>query len=127
MVFFIAKLAYDRAKVAKLGFILLTVVSLIGVALNARGPDLHHLTEMAEQAVILPDGTALYVQKYEVTVAEWNACNTAGACALLHKSKANQNDMKTPATDLSYVDVNEYLTWINIKTESAFRLPTLRE
>ena len=47
-----------------------------------RGPDLDYVPQMAERVVTLPDGHAIYVQKYEVTVAEWNRCHADGACEL---------------------------------------------
>jgi formylglycine-generating enzyme required for sulfatase activity len=82
---------------------------------------------MAEQPVILPDGTAFYVQKYEVTVSEWNACHAAGGCASALKMSQNQRDIEMPATGLSYADVNEYLVWINTESGLDFRLPTVHE
>ena len=47
----------------------LTVAFLIGGAFYTRGPDLTFAPQMAEAPVILADGSALHVQKYEVTVA----------------------------------------------------------
>jgi formylglycine-generating enzyme required for sulfatase activity len=78
---------------------------------------------MAERPVILPDGAALYVQKYEVSVAEWNACHAAGDCTLALRSTSAKPAATTPATGLSFVDVGEYLAWINGATGHDFRLP----
>lgn len=102
-------------------------VALIGVAYIQRSPDLSVLPVMAERPVILPDGAALYVQKYEVSVAEWNACHAAGGCLLALRSTAAKSATTTPATGLSFVDVGEYLVWINGVTHHEFRLPSRLE
>lgn len=106
---------------------LLAVAALIGVALFPRGPDVAFRPVMAENAVVLPDGKALYVQKYEVTVAEWNACHAAGACNLALRAAGNRTEAEMPATGLSFVDVGEYLEWINAVTGDGYRLPSLLE
>jgi formylglycine-generating enzyme required for sulfatase activity len=82
---------------------------------------------MARAPVILPDGSALYVQRYEVTIAEWNECAAAGGCGLQLRARAGHNPATTPATGLSYVDAQEYLAWINSVTGHSFRLPALAE
>lgn len=82
------------------------------------------LPQMADRPVILPDGTALYVQRFEVSVTEWVACFDAGGCTLEMRSPA---DAQMPATGLSYLDAAEYIAWINDATGRAFRLPTLSE
>jgi len=48
------------------------VAAAFGAAFLLRGPDAASpaLPLMAERPVLLPDGRALYVQKYEVSVAE---------------------------------------------------------
>lgn len=44
----------------------LAVVALVGAALMLRGPDPIDGPQMAERPVMMPDGAALFVQKYEV-------------------------------------------------------------
>jgi formylglycine-generating enzyme required for sulfatase activity len=105
----------------------LAAAGLIGAAVLPGGPDLTYRPEMAEHAVWMPDGTPLYVQKYEVSVAEWNACNDAGACTLRLRVMGNHTEQEMPATGLSYVDVSEYLQWINDTAGGTYRLPTLSE
>lgn len=107
--------------------IVLVAAALIGVALFPRSPDLIAGPQMAARAVILSGGAALYVQKYEVTVAEWNACHAAKACTLALHVIASQSEAEMPATGLSYPDVREYLAWINQTTGQNFRLPSLQE
>jgi formylglycine-generating enzyme required for sulfatase activity len=98
-----------------------------GALLMRPAPDLLPPPVMAERPVILPDGARLYVQKYEVTVAEWNACAAAGDCSQTLRTRPSHSEQTTPATGLSYVDVGEYLEWVNRTTGHEFRLPTLAE
>ncbi|MAQ36913.1 MULTISPECIES: formylglycine-generating enzyme family protein [Thioclava] len=92
-----------------------------------RGPDLDYVPQMAERVVTLPDGHAIYVQKYEVTVAEWNRCHADGACELALRAPPGSETATMPATGLSHVDVEQYLGWINRKARHDFRLPTIAE
>lgn len=112
-----------------LRYIMLTslAVAVIGAAYIQSGPDLSILPVMAERPVILPGGAALYVQKYEVTVAEWNACHAAKACHIALKPPGGKTGASTPATGLSFVDVGEYISWISRISDHKFRLPTLAE
>lgn len=111
----------------KLACVLLAVAAIIGGALYLRSPDLTFAPVMAERSVVLPDGAEIYVQKYEVTVAEWNICHTAGGCSMPLRVVGNRSESEMPATGLSYLDVREYLAWINATTRIDYRLPTLEE
>jgi formylglycine-generating enzyme required for sulfatase activity len=96
-------------------------------ALLLRGPAPTHLPVMAEHPVVLPDASRLFVQKYEVSIADWNDCHADGACTLALRAPPNTKDSDMPATGLSYVDATEYLAWINRVTRHRFRLPTQSE
>lgn len=104
-------------------------VALIAAVLyqSARPHPTQPLPAMAEAPVRLPDGDALYVQRYEVTVAEWNRCHAAGGCTLQLRSRQGLDPATTPATGLSFVDVSQYLTWFNAATRHEFRLPSVAE
>ncbi len=107
----------------------LSAAVLVGAATFWRGSDLDPtlLPEMAPAPVVLSSGATLFVQKHEVTIAEWNTCHAQGACTLKLRARPDQDARRTPATGLSYVDVGEYLAWINTRTGQAFRLPTAAE
>ncbi|MEM9580866.1 MAG: SUMF1/EgtB/PvdO family nonheme iron enzyme [Pseudomonadota bacterium] len=95
-----------------------------------RGPDPAFIPEMptmAAEPVLMEDGRKLYVQHYEVTVADWNKCHAAKGCALALRTRPGFDPATTPATGLSYLDVKEYLAWINGVTGHDFRLPTAAE
>ena len=67
------------------------------------------------------------VGKYEVTLAEWDACVAAGGC------KHNPSDVgwgrgKRPVINVSWEDITkEYLPWLSRKTSMAYRLLTEAE
>ncbi len=109
--------------------LLMAAVVMLGAALIQRGAgyDPALVPEMALKPVTLSTGAQLYVQKYEVSVAEWNTCHDKGACTLRLRVRPDQEAQTTPATGLSYLDVSEYLHWINDATGATFRLPTADE
>ena len=100
---------------------------ITGTALIQRGPEFHSIPMMADRPVMGPDGKALYVQRHEVTIAEWNICVAHGACTLSLRARPGQDATTTPATGLSYVDALEYVQWINAVSGLKFRLPTASE
>lgn len=123
--------AKTETRLAKtsLGFAILSLAaaSIVWVALAQRGPVSAYMPAMAERAVVLPNGRSVYVQKYEVTVTEWNRCAKEGACELTLRARPDQDPATTPATGLSYVDVQQYVSWINKRSRHDFRLPTVEE
>lgn len=105
----------------------LAAAGIAWVTLMQRGPDKAYLPVMAERAIVLPDGRSVYVQKYEVTVGEWNRCAVEGACELTLRARPDQDPATTPATGLNYLDVQQYVIWINKRSRHSFRLPTAEE
>lgn len=105
----------------------LVAAGIAGVALSQRGPDLSAMPEMAAGAVTMPDGRAFYAQRHEVTITEWNRCAADKACDLTLRARPDQNPDVTPATGLNYLDVQQYVLWINKTTWREFRLPTAEE
>ncbi len=106
---------------------LLAAALAIGAAYYLRGPDMRYVPQMAEQPVKLPDGRWIYVQKYELTIAEWNACFEDGACTERLRPLPGHDAANVPATGLNYIDISQYLLWINKKARHPFRLPTSEE
>ncbi len=110
------------------GGTVLAATTLIGAAWYLlRGPDMSYVPEMAEAPFVMPDGRAIYVQKFEVTIAEWNRCFEDGVCLEKITPRQDQFAQTTPATGLSYVDVSQYLEWIRENSRVDFRLPTVEE
>lgn len=105
----------------------IAAASFVGGVLFERGPDAAFLPDMATSSVVMPDGRAFYAQRFEVTIAEWNHCAADGACDMTLRVRPDQDEAVTPATGLSYVDVQEYVGWINAKARHEFRLPTAEE
>lgn len=69
----------------------------------------------------------VYVARHEVTIADWNRCADAGACALELDARAGLDPEMTPATGISWLDAQEYLAWITEETDHPLRLPTRAE
>ena len=98
----------------------------LGAAWLLRGPDRDFLPEFAAEPITGPSG-ALHVAKYEVTVAEWNRCTDAGACALRLEVHDGFNPKTTPATGVNWLDTQDYVTWITRRARHPLRLPTRAE
>ncbi|MGX0974383.1 formylglycine-generating enzyme required for sulfatase activity [Roseovarius sp. MBR-51] len=105
----------------------LLLAAIAGVALTQRGPEPASAPIMAHQPVVFPDGHLLYVQRYEVTISEWSICVAQGACSLQIRARPGHDPAVTPATGLSYLDVQEYIAWINKVPGYSYRLPTIEE
>jgi formylglycine-generating enzyme required for sulfatase activity len=60
-----------------------------------------------------------------VTLREWNACVTAGGCTFRPDDQPGHDDY--PVTNLSWLDAQEYVTWLSKATGEAYRLPSEAE
>ncbi len=123
----VTKFAPKLTSIRLVGVIVAAVFLGAALLLRGPGPAVRPLPEMAQRPVVLPEGRALHVQRNEVTVAEWNACHSDGGCTMELRVRAGFDPAVTPATGLSYLDVTEYLNWINAATDHEFRLPTASE
>jgi formylglycine-generating enzyme required for sulfatase activity len=65
------------------------------------------------------------IGKFEVTIGEWGACVTTGACT--YKPKIDEAPDTSPVHKLSWKDVQEYLVWLKKTTGKAYRLPSEAE
>lgn len=66
------------------------------------------------------------VGRYEVTVAEWNACVTAGGCDASELRKPRENSASNwdqhPVTSVSWVHAQDYLKWMSQASGKSYRL-----
>jgi len=69
--------------------------------------------------------TPFAIGKYEVTLGQWNACITDGACPRLSNDASRPLD--TPVRDVSWDDAQRYIGWLSKVTGIAYRLPTEAE
>jgi len=60
------------------------------------------------------------VGRFEVTIAQWNACITAKGCS--YKPRIKSAPDNSPVHKLSWKDVQEYLVWIRKATGKSYRL-----
>jgi formylglycine-generating enzyme required for sulfatase activity len=63
-----------------------------------------------------------FLAKFPVTVGEWRQCHAAGACAY----DAPGEDA-LPVTNVSWLDAQNYATWLSGATQKEYRLPTEAE
>ena len=65
------------------------------------------------------------IGKYEVTLAQWNACVQAEACKAVTSTTGSPD--KSPARDISWTDAQRYVQWLSKQTGQNYRLPTEAE
>jgi formylglycine-generating enzyme required for sulfatase activity len=87
------------------------------------GIDTDDATERPAHHVTISHSYAL--SKYAVTVAQWNACVTAGACPRL--SNDDNAAPNAPVRDVSWDDAQQYVKWLSKVSGKPFRLPTEAE
>ncbi len=87
------------------------------------GSDGGHWSEKPAHRVTIAKPFAL--AKYELTVGQWQACVDAGAC----QSMPNMQDVtaNSPIHNVSWNEVQGYLTWLRKVTGQAYRLPSEAE
>jgi formylglycine-generating enzyme required for sulfatase activity len=65
---------------------------------------------------------AYAVGEYEVSRAEWRACERAGACRVL-TDKGEWLSDRAPITDVTLVDAQAYVAWLSRMSGANYRLP----
>lgn len=65
------------------------------------------------------------IGKYEITLAQWNACVEAGGCPA--PGAAAKGAPNTPVRDVSWDDAQKYVKWLSKTSGKAYRLPTEAE
>jgi formylglycine-generating enzyme required for sulfatase activity len=65
------------------------------------------------------------IGKYEVTLAQWNACVQAEACKAVTSTTGSPD--KSPTRDISWADTQRFVRWLSKQTGQNYRLPTEAE
>ncbi|MGU3340926.1 SUMF1/EgtB/PvdO family nonheme iron enzyme [Methylobacterium mesophilicum] len=65
---------------------------------------------------------AFLMSRGPITVAEWNACQTAGGCEARAEGAPDQ-----PAANLSWDDAQQYVRWLSSTSRKGYRLPSEAE
>lgn len=68
---------------------------------------------------------AFALGKFEVTVAEWDACVAGSSCS--YKPPAEAAPANRPVTNLSWNDAEQYVQWLRKRTGKPYRLPSESE
>ena len=72
-------------------------------------------------------GQNLNVQKYEVSIRQWDQFYEDRRCRLRLMSKKPDVSKTIPATGINWIDVQEYLIWINANSNFEYNLPISSE
>jgi formylglycine-generating enzyme required for sulfatase activity len=70
-------------------------------------------------------GAPFAIGKYEVTVQQWSACVSAGACQKV--ALAANTPGNAPVRDVSWDDAQQYVKWLTATSGKPYRLPTEAE
>ncbi|RJF96357.1 hypothetical protein D3871_22135 [Noviherbaspirillum saxi] len=69
--------------------------------------------------------TPFAIGKYEVTVAQWDACVEAGACQRI--TAPDPRPKESPVRDVSWDDAQAYVKWLTKVSGKPYRLPSEAE
>ncbi len=67
------------------------------------------------------------IGRFEVTFAEWQQCVDAGGCKGYNPDDKGWGRGDHPVTNISYNDVESYISWLNAATGESYRLPSESE
>lgn len=67
------------------------------------------------------------VSRYLLTFDEWDACVEDGGCAAYSPSSQNWGRGRQPVINVSWLDAQSYIAWLNKRTGENYRLLTEAE
>ena len=70
---------------------------------------------------------AFRMGKYEVTLAQWDACVADGGCGGYTPDDEGWGRGIRPVINVSWDDVQDFISWLNARTGGRFRLPSEAE
>jgi formylglycine-generating enzyme required for sulfatase activity len=101
-----------------------TIIALLGLAV-ALSPGATREAPALDMVPVRVSSDTILVARHEVTVAQWQACVDARACADI--VPAAKHPETTPATGVNWFDAMAFIAWHNGVTGKSLRLPTLGE
>ncbi len=121
-----------------LGFDLVTTAAAFAAAvfllyqIDARSPgDLSARAPVAppfvEVSVNLPGANPVWVGREEISYALWAQCHAEGGCSYLPKPQRAHPAGEYPVTEVNYLDISEFIAWLNRKTGLGYRLLSIEE
>jgi formylglycine-generating enzyme required for sulfatase activity len=82
-----------------------------------------HACEENEKPPLAMPMPAFEIGKYEITFDLWDACYTQHGCTR-YPDDMGWGRGKRPVINISWNDIQQFITWINTKTGKTFRLPS---
>ena len=84
------------------------------------GDNDEHGADGGQVKVSIP--TPLLVSKFEVTFAQWDACVDGGGCGKYRPNDEKWGRGQQPVINVSWGDIQRYLSWLSRKTGNRYRL-----
>ena len=103
----------------------LTAAAAIATAFTAGTLEPVEPAPFATAALQLKSGKSIEAGREEITYAFWMECVSDGACE--HQPKSTPPAGSYPVTDVNALDIAEFITWLNEKSNTDWRLPTRTE
>ena len=82
-----------------------------------------HISQRPVHSVTVP---SFWMGKHEVTFSQWDACVADGGCSRRPDDEGFGRGNR-PVINVSWHNVQEFIVWLNRKTDSGYRLPTESE
>ena len=83
--------------------------------------------ELEEPTAATPGGPrTIHVARYETAIRDWDRCVADGGCGYKPR-KRRYHAADHPVTDVSWLDVQQYIRWLSDTTGRNFRLPKASE
>lgn len=73
-----------------------------------------------------PQEAGFGLARHELSFAEWDACVAAGGCPRIRRDGVFDQDLQ-PVINVSWLDAQNYILWLNKATGKHYRLPTGEE
>jgi hypothetical protein len=85
----------------------------------------HRLRVLEPEIMRIPEAS-YGLAKNKLSFAEWNACVEAGGCPPINRDSSYGRDDQ-PVVNISWLDAQTYIQWLNKATGKRYRLPTGEE
>lgn len=105
--------------------ITLAAASAVAIAAGFFGPTDKSPAPFKTVEITLATGTALEAGREEITHGLWMQCVTDGGCSYTPATEPQSGAY--PVTEVNALDIAEFVTWLNRKTNATWRLPTREE
>lgn len=90
---------------------------------SVRTPELYPSVEIEGNEGLINIKQPFYISKYKITFSQWDECVKYGGCTYSPDDNQWGRDNR-PVINISWLDIDQYLSWLSKSTGKDFRLPT---